>query len=237
MTRITSKDQWPKAFYDNGGGSFGFTPSNKLQSGVLSADLQVGNGVLISGSTGQIIIGGGGNQIIFGINGVSGLSTGGPIFNETALIEGGDVVAAGAVVPASFGSIQILHGLGYTPAFTCYTQDYKQQTTGGLFDGLTGFMRPFNNLKPSSSVLDETYVGYDTTSYSDLSIYPVYQAGGGGTGWWNAGCYVEAVATNLLVEISATWFGTGTTGPGAPHPTFTSPDRPTQVFIFSDPIG
>lgn len=74
MSTIASanKNEWPKAFYDNGGGAFGLVPANKLQTGVVTANLQVGTtGPLLSGSTGQIIAGSGSSQIIINSGGVT----------------------------------------------------------------------------------------------------------------------------------------------------------------------
>lgn len=75
MSTINSQDQWPKAFYDTGGGSYGLVPTNKLQPGTIISNIQIGpGGPLLSASTQQIIVQTtSGTPIILGSDGISGI--------------------------------------------------------------------------------------------------------------------------------------------------------------------
>lgn len=73
MATINSGNEWPKSFYDNGGGGLPFVNPKDILSGTLRGDLQVGGpGTVISSSLGQITFGAtSGAPIVINAGGIS----------------------------------------------------------------------------------------------------------------------------------------------------------------------
>lgn len=176
------KKIWPKAFYDNGGGSFGFTPANKLQTGVIGANLQLGpGGPLLSGSLGQIILGSGANQIILSSSGISGSGIGGPV--ETFIFTVPDftipaATALGVTIGSSSGGIP--HGLSFTPSIQGFARDINVTTIVPIVG--QDSWRPWNGYIPTVNPVGEPVLGGSwylsgAYPYSNASFYP--NTGGG----------------------------------------------------------
>lgn len=84
-----NRNEWPKNFYDTGGGSFGLVQANKLQTGVVVGNLQIGSGgPILSGSTQQIIVPQtSGAPIIINSSGITGVGGGSVIIPADDYIE------------------------------------------------------------------------------------------------------------------------------------------------------
>lgn len=212
MTTIKSGNNniWPKAFYDNGGGSFGFTPANKLQTGVVGANLQLGTtGPILSGSTGQIISGSGASQIIIGSGGIT--IGGSPISTSGVALKGlytwpdpspGVGIDHGQTL-GPFADI-IPHGLAFTPALACFVlDDLPSLYTPGGGIALTGW-RPWNN-----GFLDTAQNDFNlSTGYSDAYVYSLDSFPGGPyihTG--KVAYYLQANIDDTNLYISETIYG------------------------------
>lgn len=242
VTIKSGQNIWPKAFYDNGGGSFGFVPANKLQTGVVGANLQLGpGGPLLSGSTGQIILGSGGTQIILSSAGITGAgaSFGGPVITFEVSLNGFIVPAGTATgVSVATSNNNIIHPLGYIPAVQGFSQDGF--VGGGTPDPGNGTWRPWNHTAPTFTAtgdiaLSPWYVT-PTFIYSDSSFYVNQAVGGTDPGAFHLTAGVDADFLYLNVEIFAADNPTGSDVP-IPDTTFIITLSPTLVGGIIVPIA
>lgn len=235
--RISSKDQWPKAFYDNGGGSFGLVQSNKLQSGVVTANLQVGSGPLISGSTGVISGGSGGNQYFIGSGGIT---IGGALISSSGVAtrghytwsdpSGGLGIDAGTTLGPFTDTIA--HGLSFTPALLCFVLD----DLPSLYSGFPGVptWRPWNNQNYRTNVSRGNVS--QSGNYSDAYRYDLNSfAGGPYTHAGAAAYYLQASVDNTNLYISETIYGDDAAA-SFPIDGIPTPDRMFTFLLYSTAV-
>lgn len=110
MATISSGDIYPKAFYDNGGGSYGGIQPNKIMTGTLQGDVKVGvNGPVLSPSTNSITVPSstGGAPII--ING-GGISVGGITIGTPTALPYTPIVKGPFLITSASGNIRSGNG-------------------------------------------------------------------------------------------------------------------------------
>lgn len=212
VTIKDSKKIWPKAFYDNGGGSFGFVQANKLQTGVVSANLQIGTGgPLLSGGTGQIIAGTGSNQIIIAGGGIT--IGGNPISTGGVALEGQytwpDLTGGLGLNPGDdlYDSNVIPHNLGFVPAIQCFIQDFPSNILFPADDPVPAGWRPWNNQNVVTDSGTVRIFEFDAPfGYSDSLMFNANSFSPGGDPHAATGCYVLHASlddTNLYISYNA----------------------------------
>lgn len=181
MGNITSKArEWPKAFYEGGGGSYGFVAPDKLQSGVLQGSLQAGVGGPIFGN-GQIVIPQtSGAPIIINGGGITGISTGGGTAVPITFPAQGTINQGDAPI---YQEVTIPHGLSSIPSVSGFVYNFVDDI-GGVNPFTTASWRGFN--QAAGFFWSGDYVGQGLNAgafqaYNDTSVDHNTTGGPGGS--------------------------------------------------------
>lgn len=226
MANITSKaKEWPKAFYEGGGGSYGFLNPNKIQTGVLQGTLQAGVGGPIFGN-GQIVIPQtSGAPIVISGGGITGISSGGPLLSVIITAPSVNVTTAHApgdtIGGSNFIATSIPHELTSVPAMQCYVQDLYAPPYA------SAEWRPWNNSAPTLTpndigIIDWGILGFPfylvpAQGTADASFAPNMDAA---LDCW----YITANVNATTIDVFGAAYSGGST---------TNYSTPTRAFVLN----